>query len=144
MSNIVSPPFCYQIGVVTTRLYTVHIYVSRRNDKEKYIDKYQNTYIHLILIDISLQNTVQYPYILKQAMNGYKGLQVLLSESCRLVRGNRGCTLTLSRELWWRIQQQSSTVVPLYPQRVPIRVVPCYEYNAPLSNDSCSEGLFLL
>lgn len=35
-------------------------------------------------------------------MNGYKGLQILLSESCRLVRGNRGCTLTLSRELRWR------------------------------------------
>jgi len=38
-------------------------------------------------------------------MNGYKGLQILLSESCRLVRGNRGRTLTLSRELWWRMQQ---------------------------------------
>ncbi len=24
----------------------------------------------------------------------------------------------------------------------PTRVVPCYVYNAPLSNDSCSEGLF--
>lgn len=74
-------------------------------------------------------------------MSGYKGLQILLSESCRLVRGNRGCTLTLSRELRWRtlVVIDGGSVIP---KRVPIRVVPCYEYNAPLSNDGCSEGLF--
>ena len=31
MSNIVAPPFCYQIGVVTTRLYTVNVNIRMYN-----------------------------------------------------------------------------------------------------------------